>query len=83
MGIIHLSVSQSVSLVVLLRGGSNPCPTIDKIRAAEEGVTQGSQPHSSLFYEQQKTATQAWVLECIHGPPAYRALNTTDHQSLL
>lgn len=34
------AVSQSVSLVVLLRGGSNPCPTIDKIRAAEEGVTQ-------------------------------------------
>jgi len=61
-----MSVSQSVSRVVLLSRGSNPCPTVDKGSAAEEGVTQGSQTHSSLFYEQQKTAAQAWVLECIH-----------------
>ncbi len=53
MGIVHLSVSLSVSLVVLLSGCSNTCPTVDKGLAAEEGVTQGSQPHSSLFYEQQ------------------------------
>lgn len=65
-GIMHMSVSQSVGRVVLLSGDSNPCPTVDKGSAAEEGVTQGSQPHSSLFYEQQKTVMQACVLECIH-----------------